>query len=270
MSVKHRIAHTYLCNEHNDNHDQADPGSSNTKDCPEWDLVKGVTVVLPCVPETDMGEANAAPGEECCQTGKRLKPVEGDRSTGIKSHEGKRRPCEDEDGGPQRSASTVDIGEEAGSVALLSERTQCTRATVNTRETNGDNRQHDDDVGEVGESNDTGALGNDDEWRRFHINHAAAQELRVGVLDEQTHKSERQDVEECDAPENLLDRGGQRSRRVFGLGSSEADELSTREREGSSDENSTETNKVGKCAWVRPRFASLISIVTGVNGQLRL
>lgn len=208
-------------------------------------------MVLPRIPETNVGEADAAPGEESSQTGKRLEPVESDRSTGIQSHESKRGPCEDEDGGPQRSASTVDVREEARGVTLFSERTQCTGSAVDTRETDGDDRHHDDDVGEVGKADDTSAISDDDKRRRFNVNKSAvSHELWVGVLDKQTHESQRQDVEQGDTPEDLLDRGGKRSCWVLGLGSSEADEFSSREGESSGNEDSTEANKIGECARV--------------------
>jgi hypothetical protein len=61
----------------------------------------------------------------------------------------------------------------------------------------------------VSEALDTSSVGDDDERRGLHIDHATAQKLRVGVLDKQTNKGERQDVEERDAPEDLLDRRGQ-------------------------------------------------------------
>ena len=173
-------------------------------------------MVLPCIPETNVGEADATPGEERSKTGKRLEPVEGNGSTSIQGHEGKWRPCEDEDGGPQRSASPVNVREEARSVTLLSKRTQCTRATVDTRETDGDDRQHNNDVGEVGESDDAGTLSNNDEGRCLDIDKGSiAEKFGIIMFDEQTNKSERQDVEQGDAPEDLLDCRRQRLRRVL-------------------------------------------------------
>jgi hypothetical protein len=251
----------YLCNQHDDDHDQADPRSSNTENGAERNLVKGVTVVLPCVPEADVGKADAAPGEESSQTRQRLEPVEGNRSTSVEGHECKRRPCENKDGGPQRPASAVNVSEEAGGVALFGKRTECTGSTVDTRETDGDDREHDDDVGEVGEPNDTGTLSDNDEGRGFNIDEATAQETRVVVRNEQTDESQRQDVEEGDAPENLLDRRRQRPRRVLGFGSSKTDKLSTREGEGGGDKDATEANEVGECARVVPCSTALVCIV---------
>lgn len=166
-------------------------------------------MVLPSIPETDVGKADAAPGEECSQTRKRLQPVEGDRSTGVERHECEWRPRKNEDGGPQRTAGAVDVGEEARCVTLLSERTQCTRSTVDTGKTNGNDGEHDDGVGEVGKSDDTSALGDDDERRGFNVDKTAAQKSGVVVVDEQTDECEGQNVEEGDTPEDLLDGRGQ-------------------------------------------------------------
>lgn len=119
-----------------------------------------------------------------------MEPVEGDGSTCVQGHEGKRGPEEDEDGRPKRSASTVNVREEAGGVTLFGKRTQCTGTTVNTRETDRNDRQHDDDVGEVGESNDAGAFSHDDERRGFDIDETTAEEPGVGVWDQQTNKGQ--------------------------------------------------------------------------------
>ena len=177
------IIDTYLCDEHDNNQSQTNPRTGDAEDGPEGDLVKGVAVILPCVPEADVGEADAAPGEECSQTGQRLEPVEGDGSTGVECHERKRGPCENKDGCPQRSASTINVGEEARRITLLSKCTQCTRAAVDTRKTDRNDRQHDDHVGEVSEPDDAGTFSNNNERRGFDIDHARTQKPGVGVLD---------------------------------------------------------------------------------------
>lgn len=110
----------------------------------------------------------------------------------------------------------------------------------------------------MGETNDTGALGNDHEWRGFDINKAAAQESGIGMVDEQTDEGERQDVEEGDAPEDLLDGRGQGPSRVLGLSSSKTDKLGTGEREGSGNEDATEANEVRESSGIRPSFAALV------------
>jgi hypothetical protein len=242
---------TYLGDENNNNHDQADPRSGDAEDGSEWNLVKSVAVVLPRVSETDVGEANAAPGEERSQTGKGLQPVESNGSTSVQGHEGKWGPGEDEDGGPQGTASTVNVREEARSVTLLSKRTKCTRATVDAGETDGNDRQHNDDVGEVGEADDTSTVSDDDERRRFDVDERAiSHQLFVGVLNKQTHESQRQDVEERDTPEDLLNRRREGPCWVLGLGSCKTNKLSAGEGEGGGDKNTAETNKVSERARV--------------------
>jgi hypothetical protein len=221
-----------------------------------------VAVVLPCVPETDVGKADAAPGEECSQTRKRLKPIEGDGSSSVEGHERERRPCEDEDGSPQRSTCTVNVGEKAGRIALLSKRAQCTRATIDTRETNGDDGQHDDDVGEVGEADDASVVSDNDERRGFDVDETTAQESLICVGNEQTDESQRQNVEKGNAPENLLDRRRQRPCWVLRFGSSKTNKLSARKGESGGDKNTTEADKGSECARIRPRLAALVGAVS--------
>ena len=248
----------YLSDEDNYDKAQSDPGSGHAEDGGEGDLVDGVAVVLPGVPESDVGEADAAPCEEGGKTGERHEPVEGDGTAGGEGHESQRRPGDDEDGGPQRTAGAVDVAEEAGSVTLLSKRTERARATVDTGEADGDDRQHDDDVGEVSKSNDAGALSNDDERRGGHIDVAASKKSGVVVVDEETNESKGQDVEQGDAPEDLLDRRRERLGGVLRFGCSETDELGTREGEGSSDEHSAESDKGGERTGVLPPLATLV------------
>ena len=218
-----------------------------------------MAVVLPGVPETDVGEADAAPGEEGGKTGQRLQPVESDGTTCRQGHESQGRPHDDEQSGEQRTAGTVDVAEEAGGVALLGKSAECAGATVDTGKTDRDDGKHDDDVGEVGEADDTGSLGNDDEGRGCHIDVAAvSEESLVGVVDKETDEGKRQDVEEGDTPEHLLDRRGEGLAGVFGFSCSETDELSSREGESCGDEHSTEADKGGESAGVLPPLTTLV------------
>ena len=186
----------YLSNEDDNNQTQSDPRSGHAEDGGEGNLIDGVAVVLPGVPEADVGEADAAPGEEGGETGERLQPVESDGTTGGQGHESQGRPHDDEQSGEQRTTGAVDVAEEAGSVALLGKRAECAGATVYTGQTDRDDGKHDDDVGEVGEANDTGSLGDDDEGRGGHIDVAAVSEKSgVVVVDEETDEGEGQDVE---------------------------------------------------------------------------
>jgi hypothetical protein len=253
------MARTYLSDENNNDQAQSDPGSGHAEDGGEGDFIDSVPVVLPGVPEADVGEADATPGEEGGETGKRLQPVESDGTAGGEGHESQGRPGDDEQGGPKRTASAVDVAEESGGVALLSKRTECAGATVNTGETDGDDGKHDDDIGEVGEADDTGPLGDNDEGRGCHIDVAAvSEESFIVVVDEETDEGEGQDVEEGDTPEHLLDRRGERLARVLGFGCSETDKLGTGEGEGCRDEHSAEADEGGERAGILPPFAALV------------
>jgi hypothetical protein len=216
-------------------------------------------VVLPGVPEADVGEADAAPGEEGGETGERLQPVESDGAAGGQGHESQGGPGDDEQSGPERTAGAVNVAEESGGVTLLGKRAECAGATVDTGETDGDDGKHDDDVGEVGEADDTGSLGDDDEGRGGHIDVAAvSEESGVVVVDEETDEGERQDIEKGDTPEDLLDRRGERLAGVLGFGCSETDELSSGEGEGCRDEHTAETDERGERAGVLPPLATLV------------
>ena len=250
---------TYLSDEDDDDQAQSDPGSGHAEDGSEGDLVDGVAVVLPSVPEADVGEAYAAPSEEGGETGERLQPVEGDSAAGGQGHESQGRPHDDEQSGVERTAGAVDVAEEAGGVTLFGERAECAGATVDTGETDGDDGKHDDDVGEVGEADDTGPLGDDDERRGGHVDVAAvSEESGVVVVDEETDEGEGQDVEEGDAPEDLLDRRRERLARVLGFGCSETDKLGSGEGEGCCHEHSAEANESGERAGVLPPLSTLV------------
>ena len=82
-----------------------------------------------------MRKTDGAPGEESGQPRQRLEPVENNDTSTSKGDVGKRGPSENKDSRPQRTASLVDISEDFGSIALLSQCSQCARSTVDTRET---------------------------------------------------------------------------------------------------------------------------------------
>lgn len=248
----------YLSNE--DEHDEAEtePRAPDAEDGLEGQLVEGVAVVSPSVAEANVREADAAPGEESSETGQRLEPVEGDGTAGGQGHVGQWGPGDDCEGRPQRAAGAVDVCEKLGRVALLGERGERAGATVHTRETDGDDREHDDDVGEVGKTDDAGALGDDDEGRGGHVDVTATKEALVVVGDEKTDEGQGEDVKEGDTPEHLLDGGRERPGGVLGLGGGETDKLSTGEGEGGSDEDTAESNEGGERAGVLPCLSTLV------------
>lgn len=53
-----------LRDEDDDGHEEADPGTVDTENVLERDLVEGVTLALPGSAEADVGKADGTPGEE--------------------------------------------------------------------------------------------------------------------------------------------------------------------------------------------------------------
>lgn len=95
-------------------------------------------MVGPSLAEANVGQADGAPCEEGSETGQGDKPVEDGSTSSSQVHVGKGTPHENEEDGPERTSSTVNVGEELGSVTLLSKGGKSTGTTVDTRQTNGD------------------------------------------------------------------------------------------------------------------------------------
>jgi hypothetical protein len=130
---------TYLSDEHEEDEEETEPRTVDTGDSLEGNLIESVTMVLPRAAEANVSKADGAPGEESGKTRKRKQPVEDLLTSGSQVHVPKKTECKDGDGGPQRSASTVDVVEELWRVTLLSECGEGSRATVDTRIADGDN-----------------------------------------------------------------------------------------------------------------------------------
>jgi hypothetical protein len=154
-----------------------------------------MAVVSPCLAETDVGQADGSPGEEGSKTRQRDEPVEDDNTGGSQVHVGKTAPREDEDDRPERTTGAVNVGEELGSIALLTERGESTRSTVDTGHTNGHDGNENDDVHEAVKSNKTSVLGGNDEGRGVGSITGGAKKTRVIGSYEQTDKSETENIE---------------------------------------------------------------------------
>lgn len=72
----YRDSDVELSNENENIQAEPDPRTPNTTSCTEWDLIKGMAVMLPGSAESDMCEIDASPGEEVAETRERKKPVE--------------------------------------------------------------------------------------------------------------------------------------------------------------------------------------------------
>jgi hypothetical protein len=222
-------------------------------------------MVSPRLAETDVGQADGSPCKECGETGQRDEPVEDDDTGGSQIHVGKHTPSEDEGNRPERTTGSINVGEEFGSIALLTERDQGTRSTVDTGHTNGDDGNENDDVHEAVETDEAGILGGNDEGRG--VGTTAAEKTLIIGAHKQTDKSETENVEEGDSPEDLSDSSGEGLERVLGLGSSQTDQLGSREGESGSDENGTETlEAVAERSRVVPRTSTPVFGVETVFG----
>jgi len=224
-----------------------------------------VAVVSPGLTETDVSKADGAPGEEGSKTRQVEQPGEDDLTGGDKVHVGESTPNEDEDDGPERTARLVDVGEDLGSVTLISKRSQGTRATVDTRHTNGDDGDENDNVHEAVETDQTSILGSNDERRG--VGAAATEQTLVVRANEKTNEGKTKDVEQGDTPENLSDGTRERLQRVGSLGSSQTDQLGSGERESSSDEDGAETlEAVVESTRVVPETGAPVLVVDTTAG----
>lgn len=199
-----------------------------------------------------MRETDRAPGKDGRQPGDGQHPVEsfalfrGGREVAEKTDE-----CGEGDT-DHGTTATIDVGEDAGSLALLGEGGEGTRGAVDGRVTDGEDGDHDNDVHDGWEDGNAGIVNGDDEGRGGSISAGGAtKKTGLVVWDEETDEGERDDVEEGDTPENLLNGCREGLARVCGLGGGKTDELGTSEGEGRGHEDAAETlEAVVECARV--------------------
>lgn len=102
----------------------------------------------------------------------------------------------------------------------------------------------------------------DHERRGVGVGIAAAQQTRVVVSNQEASDGERDDVEQQDAPENLLDGLGQFDPRIPRLGGSQTNKFRAGEGEGGCDEDTAETfEAVVESTWFVPRASSEVSSI---------
>jgi hypothetical protein len=189
------IGEAYLSNEDDKDDEKSEPRSCNTSSSLEWDLVNGVAVVSPSLAETDVGQADGAPGEEGGKTGKSDQPVENSHTSRGHPHVSETTPQEDECDGVEGTTRAVDVVEDLGSIALVGKRSKGTRSTVYTRHTNGNNGDKNDNIHEAVETNESSILGGNDEGRGVGVATSSSKETLIIVLDEKTDKEETEHVE---------------------------------------------------------------------------
>lgn len=149
----------------------------------------------PSLAESDVREADGAPGEKRSETRELEEPVEDGLTGRNQVHVAECAHEKDDADGGQGSAGAVNVGEDLGSVSLLSEGSEGTGASINTRDTNGDDGDENDDVHEVVKTLQSCKLASNDEGRRLGVTGAGAEEFRVIGRDEKTNEEETEDVE---------------------------------------------------------------------------
>lgn len=198
-------------------------------------------MVGPSLAETDVRQADGTPSKEGSKTRQGNEPVEDNDTSGGQVHVGETTPSEDEDNRPERTTGAVDVGKDLRSVALVSERGESTRTTVDTGDTNRYDGDENDNVHEAIEADETSVLGSNDERRGVGLATLSSEQTLIVVPDEQTDKGKTEDVEKGDTPENLTNSTRKRLEGVLGLSSGKTDQLSSGEGEGGSDEDGAET-----------------------------
>ena len=280
-----------LGNQYDNVHDEAEPASVDTAGGFEGNLVQSVPVVLPRGAESNVSEADAAPGEERGEARQGEKPVKHGRALGSKRDVGEETEEDDDADTRKRAAGAVDVGEDLGGVSLLREGCQSTRAAVDSGDADREDRNENDDIHERVETLQPGILAHENEGRGVCISIGVIAVEKVGVVvrDQETDKEQSENVESVrskvsvwkrkldsmfqsdsqgNSPENLFNGTWESLDRVLGFRSREADQLRTTECESGSDENTAESLKtIRKCAWLVPEASSPIFIVHAVAGS---
>lgn len=172
----------YLSDQDENDKNETEPRTVDAKDSAERQFLERVAVICPSLTESDMCETDAAPRKQCSETRQREKPVK-DNSTGSSfAHVGNRAKHDNGNGGDERTARTINVCETFGCVALFGESGQSTRASINSRETDGDDGEENDDVDERAKGRDSCVFGDDYEGRGGNINQTGAEKSVVVVF----------------------------------------------------------------------------------------
>lgn len=211
--------------EHEHVEKEADPRAHHARLAAIGEFVEAAALQAPRAAEADVGEADGTPGEDGAEATEGLQP---DEDVGFplgRREEGEKSDDRGDPDGFQRPAAAVDVGEELGSLALLRQSAEGTGGSVDGGVADGEDGDHDDDVHDGIQALDPGVSDGDDEGGGFGVHARLADQPRVGVWDQQPDEEERDDVEEADPPEDLLDSRRQGSPRIRGLCCRETHEL---------------------------------------------
>lgn len=182
------VESTHLSNEHEEDQSQTNPRAINPKEGPERDFIERVSVVRPRSAESNVGQADGSPSEECSQTRQSQKPREDRFAAGTKANVCDGTEHEDEDGREQRTTGLIYVSEKLGCVALFGECSKSARSTKNSRVPNGDDRDQDDDVHEAVKADQTGIFRGNHKRRSLAVAETRSQKSFIRVLHQEANE----------------------------------------------------------------------------------
>jgi hypothetical protein len=144
---------------------------------------------------------------------------------------------------------------------LFGKGSECARRAVNRGVADGKNGNHDDGVEYGGESFDSGILDSNNKRGCNDVGTVGVlQKTRVVVGNDQTDNGQGYDVEERNAPEDLLDGGGQRLSGIGSFRCSKTNQFGSREGKGCVDEDTTKAlEAVVKGSWIAPELSANVA-----------
>ena len=205
-----------------------------------------------------MRQTDGAPCEDGAETTEGQHPSESLSLFARSGEESQEAEGGGEKDGDERSAATVDVGEDTRGHALFGQSGERAGRAEDGGIADGEDGNHDDDVHDRVETGDTGVGDCDDERRGFGVGGGGAvNEAFFRVWDEQANERQGDDVEESDTPEDLLDGCWEGLARVGCFGRGKAYQFGPCESKGGGDKGGTETfEAIVKGARGVPVFAA--------------
>ena len=245
---------------------EADPGPDYAEHGSEREVVGRAAVHGPRLAEADVRVADAAPGEEVGKAGNGQKPSEDGASVFGFVDVGE---AAEEEGHDEHDVGTtfgVNTGTDCGTHTTCTESLHGTSCGESARVCDGEDGEGNHCVENGWESFDASQLEGEHERRVAGVAAGGLGEIVVVRGDDQTQEEERDDVEEGDAPEDLLGGFGDRLARVGGFCCCETDQLSSSEGEGSRNEDGTKSlEAIAERTWLVPIVSTNVASGIGRN-----
>lgn len=213
-----------------------------------------------------MRQADAAPGEDGAEGRDGEEPVEQLLLYIRVGHKGQQADRHAEKNGHKGAAAAVDVGQDARGLALVGEGGQGATGAEDGAVADAEHRDEDNAVHDGRKNLDAGALDSDDKGGRSGVGDVSGQQAFRVVRNQEADDGQGHDVEERDAPKDLLDGRRERFSRVGRLGGGEADELRTGKRKGGLDKDGAEPlEAIVECARVVPILGPDVSLCCGAT-----